>query len=63
MSYIEMMLFSATKRSGLQWFQILNDERKWFTPNTYFLLKMLLKTDLVTKYGMRQWGDALQTVK
>lgn len=57
MSYIEMMLFSAMKRSGLQWFQILNDERKWFTPNTYFLLKMLLKTDLVTKYGMRQWGD------
>lgn len=58
MSYVEMMLHSATRRAKLPWMAILNDSRKWFTPNTNFLLSLMTKTDFVHKYGFRQWGEA-----
>jgi hypothetical protein len=58
LSYIEMMLHSAMKKSGSQWFQILNNPRKWFTPNTYFLLSVMTKQkQWIEKYGYRQWDD------
>ena len=57
LSYVEMMLFSAMRKSGYDWYQILNNSRRWFTPNTYFLLKMMTKTRLVEKYGFRKWRD------
>ena len=58
LSYIEMMLNSATKKSKLQWFQILNNPKKWVTPNTYFLLSVLTKKpEWIEKYGYRQWGE------
>lgn len=57
LSYVEVMLFSATKKTSYQWFQILNDPMRWSTPNTYFLLKLFTRTDLVEKYGFRQWGE------
>lgn len=58
LSYIEMMTLSGQKKSGLQWFQLLNNTNKWITPNIYFLLRMMTKTDLVEKYGYRQWADS-----
>lgn len=58
LSYIELMLHSAMKKTKLQWFQILNNPRKWMTPNTYFLLSVMTKKkEWVEKYGFRQWGD------
>ena len=58
LSYIEMMLFSASKRMGLYWFQILNNPKKWITPNTYFLLSVMTKKrEWIEKYGYRQWED------
>ena len=58
LSYVELMLNSAIKRTKLNWFQILNNPRKWMTPNTYFLLSVMTKKkEWVEKYGLRQWGD------
>lgn len=57
LSYIEMMTYSAEKKTGLVWFQVLNSNLKWVTPNIYFLLSLFTKSDLVEKYGYRQWGD------
>lgn len=57
LSYIEMMLFSATRKSGSPWMIIINNPRKWFTPNTYLLLRLISQTDWIEKYGLRQWGD------
>ena len=58
LSYIEFMLHSASKKTGLQWFQILNDSKKWTTPNTYFLLSVMTKKkEWIEKYGFRKWGD------
>lgn len=57
LSYIEMMLYSATRRTGEHWAAIFNNPIKWFTPNTHFLLTMATKTDFVEKYGKRRWGE------
>ena len=60
LSYIELMLNSAIKRTGLPWYGILNNPIKWITPNTYFLLAMMTKKpEWINEYGFRQWGDEL----
>ena len=58
LSYVELMLNSAIKRTGLPWYGILNNQLKWITPNTYFLLALMVKhPEWVNEYGFRQWGD------
>ena len=58
LSYVELMLNSATKRTGLPWYGILNNQMKWITPNTYFLLAVMVeKPQWINEYGFRQWGD------
>lgn len=57
-SYIEMMLHGILKRKGGTWYNILNNPINWITPNTYFLLKLLLKRpDLADKYFYRKEGE------
>lgn len=57
LSYIEMMTFSASKKTGLPTFRILNDSKYWITPNTNMLLRLMIKTDIVDNYGFRRWGE------
>ena len=60
LSYIELMLHSAIKRTGLPWYGILNNSIKWITPNTYFLLAVMTKhPEWIKDYGLRQWGDEM----
>lgn len=54
-SYVELMLNSISKRIGLPWYAILNNERKWITPNTYFLLSIMTKKkEWIENYGYRR---------
>lgn len=51
------MTFSASKKTGLPTFRILNDSKYWITPNTNMLLRLMIKTDIVDNYGFRRWGE------
>lgn len=57
MSYIEMMTSSLTKRSGLQWVQILENYIKWSVPRVDFLLHVITSYPEVLPYTTRKWGD------
>jgi hypothetical protein len=53
-----LMLNSAAKKLNLNWFQILNNPKKWITPNTYFLLSVMTKKkEWIEQYSYRQWGE------
>ena len=57
-SYVELMLNSSTKHTGMPWYGILNNKLKWNFPNLYFLLAVLTKKKRwIEDYGFRQWGD------
>lgn len=57
LSYVEMMLSSAMKKTKLQWNQILNNSIHWSTPNLNLLLALMTKTNIVDKFGFRRWKD------
>lgn len=57
-SYVELMLNSAMNKLNLEWFSILNNSKKWITPNTYFLLSVMnAYPNWIKKYGLRTWEE------
>jgi hypothetical protein len=57
-SFVQLMLEPARKRQALQWHDILNNPKKWYSPRAEFLLHLLINhTSLISQYGLRLWGD------
>jgi hypothetical protein len=57
-SFVQLMLEPARKRQALQWHDILNNPKKWYSPRAEFLLHLLINhTSLINQYGLRLWGN------
>lgn len=57
-SFIQLMLEPARKRQSLQWYDILNNPKKWYSPRAEFLLHLLTQYPvLIRDYGFRLWGN------
>lgn len=57
-SFVQLMLEPARRRQKLQWFDILNNPKKWYSPRAEFLLHLITKyPTMIRKYGLRMWGN------
>ncbi len=57
-SFVQVMLEPARRRQKLQWYEVLNNPKKWYSPRAEFLLHLIVKYPaMIKKYGFRMWGD------
>lgn len=57
-SFVQVMLEPARRRQKLQWYEVLNNPKKWYSPRAEFLLHLIVEyPTMIRKYGFRMWGD------
>jgi hypothetical protein len=57
-SFIQFMLEPAKRRQNLQWHEVLNNPKKWYSPRSEFLLHLITNyPTMIRKYGTRLWGS------
>jgi hypothetical protein len=57
LSYIEMMTYSLSERTGLAWNIIINESEKWSVPRVDFLLHIMTKYPETIPYMLRKWEN------
>jgi hypothetical protein len=57
-SFIQFMLEPAKRRQNLQWYEVLNNPQKWYSPRSEFLLHLITSYPaMIRQYGTRLWGS------
>lgn len=57
-SYVDAMTRTASKRHGIEWYEVLNNPLKWSTPSVHLFLNLYVKyKDILEPYFFRKWGE------